>query len=66
MIVCGREDLNLHGFDPIASSRLRVYQFRHVRIISILLHFPLKIYIKNKKSPKLMCKILATFPYFVL
>ena len=29
---CGREDLNLHGIAPTATSRLRVYQFRHVRV----------------------------------
>ena len=30
---CGREDLNLHGISPTATSTLRVYQFRHDRIL---------------------------------
>jgi hypothetical protein len=28
---CGREDSNFHGFNPTATSTLRVYQFRHDR-----------------------------------
>ncbi len=32
---CVREDLNFHGFYPITTSTLRVYQFRHERILQI-------------------------------
>ena len=32
VIWCGREDSNLHGSYPTATSTLRVYQFRHDRI----------------------------------
>ncbi len=28
---CGREDSNFHGLSATATSRLRVYQFRHDR-----------------------------------
>jgi hypothetical protein len=31
VFVCGREDLNLHGITPTATSTLRVCQFRHDR-----------------------------------
>ena len=30
---CGREDSNFHGISPTATSTLRVYQFRHDRIV---------------------------------
>ena len=30
---CGREDSNFHGFSPTATSTLRVYQFRHDRML---------------------------------
>ena len=30
---CGREDSNFHGLSPTTTSTLRVYQFRHDRII---------------------------------
>ena len=30
---CGREDSNFHGSYPTATSTLRVYQFRHIRMI---------------------------------
>ena len=31
---CGREDSNFHGSYPTATSTLRVYQFRHDRMIN--------------------------------
>jgi hypothetical protein len=31
---CGREDSNFHGLSPTTTSTLRVYQFRHDRIIA--------------------------------
>jgi hypothetical protein len=30
---CGREDLNLHSLAATGTSSLRVYQFRHVRVV---------------------------------
>ena len=37
---CGREDSNFHGLSPTTTSTLRVYQFRHDRIIARSLNRP--------------------------
>ncbi len=40
---CGREDSNFHGLSPTTTSTLRVYQFRHDRIIDKGLKRPSRV-----------------------
>ena len=49
---CGREDSNFHGFYPTATSTLRVYQFRHDRMIVCDRHGCIK---SRPRSQELNC-----------